>query len=377
MNNKVFIVIDNLGGGGAQRQVVEFLKFSDKKKFDISVINLTENYNSLKEEIEEIGIRVISFQHSGFFNPKTLFELVRLFKNEKPHIIYTYLFTSDTYGRLAAKIASIPVIICATRSVDQWKKWHHIFVDRILANFTDTITINAENIRLYLVNVEKLDSKKITTIYNGIDLKRFERATEKSEEEKQKLGIKSDALVVGMVGHFSPRKDYKTFFEAAEIIAKEMSNVCFVAVGAGQEKQVLESRVSEMDELKNKVIFTGHRKDTDQLINIFDIGVLSSHYEGCPNVILEYMACSKPVVASNVGGCKELVVEGETGYIVSPRNSQVLAEKLLVLLKDEQLRQRMGALGRKRVVENFTSDVMAKKTEDLFLELLRKKMKKG
>ncbi|MBP7216798.1 MAG: glycosyltransferase, partial [Candidatus Omnitrophica bacterium] len=117
--------------------------------------------------------------------------------------------------------------------------------------------------------------------------------------------------------------------------------------------------------------FTGLRKDIPDLINAMDICVLSSHYEGLPNVIMEYMACSKPVIATRVGGCPELVVEGKTGYLVPPKNPKALADKIVALLKDKTLRVVMGRAGRKRVEDLFTSQRMAQETEQLYESLVQ------
>ena len=363
---KIFIVIDHLGAGGAQRQIIEFLKHVHRDNFDIAIVNLDRAYATVANEIEALGFRIIGIQHRGFFNPGTLFSLIKLFRAEKPDIVHTYLFTADCYGRLAAKLAGIKVIICAIRADDVWKKWHHILADRILTKFTDVITVNAEGLKRYLTEVEKIDLAKIRTIYNGIDLRRFDHGL-LTMDYRRSLGVQSNELVVGMVGRMSEQKDYKTFLEAAKIVVGQAPNVRFILVGEGPLKTSLSLIVNSLL-LNDKVIFTGHRKDADSLISVFDVGVLSSHYEGCPNVILEYMACSKPVVASDVGGCKELVIDGVTGFMVSPKSPEALAKKLIGLLKDKELRQRMGTAGRKRVEENFTSEKMAHNTERLFLE---------
>jgi glycosyltransferase involved in cell wall biosynthesis len=368
---KIFIVIDHLGAGGAQRQIIEFLKHVHRDNFDIAIVNLDRDYASVENEIESLGFRIIGIQHKGFFNPGTLFTLINLFRSEKPDIVHTYLFTADCYGRLAAKIAGIKVIICAIRADDIWKKWHHILTDKILAKFTNVITVNAEGLKRYLTEVEKIDATKLRTIYNGIDLKRFNNKPA-IVEYRSSLGIQLDELVVGMVGRMSEQKNYKTLLEAAKVVVRQVLNVRFILVGDGPERKALELRVAGC-ELKDKVIFVGHRKDADSLMRVFDVGVLSSHYEGCPNVILEYMACSKPVVASDVGGCKELVVEGETGFIVSSADPGAMADRLLRLLKDEPLRMRMGAAGRKRAEENFISEKMARNTEQLYGELLNER----
>jgi len=373
MKNKVFIIIDNLGTGGTQRQIIEYLKFANRDKFLIKVINLDKNYNTLEEEITKIGYEVIGIEHRGFLNLSTVFQLKRLFKEERPDIVHTFLFTSDFYGRLTAKLANVPVIISSVRNVDIWKKWHHILADKILARWTDNITINAENIRPYLVEKVKINPDKIVKIYNGIDVNKFLHRPS-SIVHRDSLGIKDDNFVVGMVSRFSEQKDYDTFFKAAEIVLKQIPNTYFVAVGEGPLLKGHQVTTSQSHQLKEKVIFTGLRKDVPDLINAMDVCVLASHYEGCPNVILEYMACSKPVIASDVGGCSELVVDNKTGFIVPSKNPQEIAEKIIRLLNDRKLIIEFGKEGRKRIEEHFTSGVMAKNTEDLYEESLKPKI---
>lgn len=369
---KIFMVIDHLGAGGAQRQVIEYLKHADRNKYDITVVNLDNGYASVANEIIELNYRVIGIKHSGFFNLFTLINLTRIFKRENPDIVHTYLFTSDCYGRLAAKLAGVKKVVCATRGIDAWKKWHHIQADRILALFTDSITVNAENIKPYLIKIEKIRADKIVKIYNGIDLRRF-KGLRSSSGIKLGLHIPENSLLVGMVGRLSKPKDYETFFHAVKIILKQLTDTYFLVVGDGALKSRLQFMVNDLG-IKEKVIFTGAREDALDLINTMDVCVLSSHYEGCPNVILEYMACKKPVVASNVGGCPELVIDGKTGFIVPEANPETLASKLIELLNNQGLRKQMGECGRKRVEEYFTSDIMAENTEKLYKKLLLPKV---
>lgn len=362
---KIFLIIDNLGLGGAQRQIVEYLKFADRDAFDIKIVNLDRNYAPLADEITRLGFEIIGIDHRGFFNPKTLNTLIKIFKKEKPDIVHTYLFTADFYGRLAAKLAGVSHIITSIRGFDLWKKWHHIAVDCILARFTDRITINADVLRDALIKRERISPHKIIRIYNGMDWKRFDGLKD-GRRMRAELNIPQDSLIVGMVGRFSFEKDYETFFEAARKVSESLDNVYFVAVGEGPRRKEIQEKAAG----QNNVIFTGLRRDVPDLIQMFDIGVLSSHNEGCPNVVLEYMACSKSVVASNVGACPELIVDGETGFLVPERDAKAMADKLTALIKDADLRRRMGEKGRERVEENFTSKRMAENIDRLYLELL-------
>jgi len=371
MKTKIIIVISHLGSGGAQRQVLEYLKFADKASYDIKVVNLDLSYDMLSDKIGELGFEITGLHHKGFFSFKTLFRLISIFRKEKPDIVHTYLFTADMYGRLAAKVTGVKIVINSIRNMDKWAERHHVFVENILAKFTNKITINADKVRAFLHENRKIDDNKIVRIYNGVELSRFDKL-KNPVDIKKALSIPDSALVVGMVSRLSEQKDYETFFKAAERVVDKVKDVYFVAVGEGPKRQELEKAVRSR-KYGEKVIFTGLRRDVPDLINAMDICVLSSHYEGCPNVILEYMAVSKPVVASDVGGCSELVIDGESGFIVPPENSHALGEKIVALVNDNDLRKKMGLAGRKRVEEKFTSKKMAENTEKLYRELLDKK----
>ena len=364
----VFIVIDHLGTGGAQQQVLEYLKFADRSRYAFKVISLDADKNYLRSRVEALGVAVIVIPHHGFFNPGTLVRLTRLFCEEKPDIVQTYLFTSDTYGRLAARLAGVKGVICSIRNTDLWKKAHHIWVDRVLARWTDVITINADNMRGFLVDTEKLDGRKIRRIYNGLDLSRF-ADLRPADETRRRMGVPSEAMVIGMVGRFSDQKDYDTFFAAAREVIRHRDDVYVLAVGDGDRLEDFRRKAKQFPD-GHRFILPGRVENTPEVIEMFDIGVLATHYEGCPNVLLEYMVCAKPAVATNVGGCPELIVDGETGLLVPDSSPEALAEKLLVLICDPGLRRRMGVHGRRRVEQHFTSQIMARNTERVYQEIL-------
>lgn len=371
MKIKVCIVIDNLYAGGTQRQLLEFLKSCDRQQFDITIISMDSQRNPMEAEITSLGYNVVRVSHKGFFNLKTIFSLRGIFKKEKPDIVHTFLYTSDFYGRVAAVLNKTPVIISSVRNIQVWKKWYHLLADRILSCFTDKITVNAENIKPYLIKRAGINPAKLLTIYNGKDLSRFAHLREAREVRKE-LGIPANAFVVGMVGRFSEQKDYPTFLQAAKRVSQNLPDTYFTAIGDGQTKQKMQDLALRLG-LNGHTVFTGLRNDVPDIINALDIGVLVSHYEGCPNVILEYMAASKPAIAADVGGCAEVIEEGKTGYIVAPTDAEALAEKIITLSKDAPLRARMGEAGRKRVEEYFSLTTMVRETEKLYVTLYQQK----
>ena len=373
MKNKVVIIIDNLHTGGAQRQVIEYLKYRDREQFDFTVVNLDAALQTLTPEITKLGVNVIQIKHGGFFNIKTIFTLTVLLKNINPTIVQTYLFTADTYGRICAILAKTPIIITSIRSMDLWKKSHHLWIDRLLEKFTDSITINAESIRLHLQKIWKIDNQKIFLIHNGIDLNRF-IVSETRQKTREKLGLYQSDLLIGMIGRFRFEKDYESFFQAAHLLYQQYPQAIYIAVGDGPKQQEIEQFVRTLNP-QLRVIFTGTRHDTPNLIHAMDICVLATHTEGCPNGVMEYMAGGKPVIATHVGGCPELVVQGETGFLVEDKNTAAYAEAIKILIEDVSLRQQMGRAGKKRIEDHFSTQKLAQKTEDLYLSLLEKKAK--
>lgn len=372
MKIKLFIITDTLAAHGAQRQILEYLKLADRSYFNIKIVNLDRNYNALESEIRKLDYQVITIDQKGFFSFKTLFGLVGLFLREKPQIVLTYLFTADCYGRLAAFITKVPIIISSARNLDVWKSQHHIIASRILAGVTDKFIINSESIRTFLVAKEKIRPDRIQRIYNGIDLNRFTNLSS-PDEICNEFNIPKDSHIVGMVARFNEQKDYKTYLEAAKLITEKMDNVYFFAVGDGPTMPGLKDYAKQIG-LFHNIIFTGARMDALNLINCFDIGILSSHYESLPNAVMEYMACGKAVIASAVGGNSELINDGETGFIIEPKNPKALAEKITFLLENSNIRKKMGKDGRAKIEKQFTVGRMVKDTECLFKELLLRKI---
>jgi len=165
-----------------------------------------------------------------------------------------------------------------------------------------------------------------------------------------------------MVAEFNRFKDYPTFIRAARKISRSRKDVVFVTVGDGETLEASRKLAAEVEAIK----FLGKRKDIVQLVETFDIGVLSTFTEGLSNSIMEYMALSKPVVATDGGGTRELVVDGETGFLVPPENPDALAAKIEYLLDNPDVARRMGEAGEARLRGEFSITRMVEDTIKLY-----------
>lgn len=227
------------------------------------------------------------------------------------------------------------------------------------------VVIGNSNAGLEAYNVP---DKKKRCIYNGFDLHRIKNLDSEANV-RAKFRIQTEK-VVGMVGSFSPRKDFKTYIEAALVLLSKTDDVTFLAIGDGPQLDECKERVP--DEYKQRFIFTGLQNDVESIVAIFDVGVLCTnakvHGEGISNAILEYMALGKPTVATSGGGTNEAVVDGETGYLVAPDSKDDLEQKLNKILSDDGLREKMGRAAKQRMLRHFMLDRMT----DEYISLYRK-----
>jgi glycosyltransferase involved in cell wall biosynthesis len=232
----------------------------------------------------------------------------------------------------------------------------------------DKFTAVSDAIRNYIIRKARIDSQKIVTIHNGIGLSE----TKVSPIERKEFGLSPGVAIVGVVGRLAKEKGYPYLLNAARVVIKKYPEVHFLIVGDGPQREELVKLASNLG-LNDHITFTGYRRDVLSVLALFDIFALATLWEGLPVVILEAMVMAKPVVTTDVMGNPEVVINGVTGFLVPPRDPEILAERILELLKDENLRKRMGGAGRKRIEEEFTIKRTISETERLYEELLVKK----
>ena len=365
---KVVHVIDHLGSGGAQRQLVELVRRLPRDQWEPIVISLSTDQTSLGEELARAGVSVHCIRQHGAVDVACLWALTRLLRALQPALVHTWLFTADTYGRIAARLAGVRHTVCAIRNAIEDLPGRQRAVNRWLTRWTDCVTINADAIREGLVRAAGVPDAKIRIIYNGIDVSQsgVAHANGFAGDGWQ---VPPGSPVVAMVARFSPQKDHRTFLEAAARVAAVMPEAHFVLIGDGPTRQHIEQWIGEL-RLGGRVCLLGERRDARALLARVDLPVLATHYEGCSNVIMEAMAAAKPVVATAVGGNPELVTSGQTGLLVPDRDAHALADAILALLRDPARAHAMGQAGRRRVEQRFTIERTVQETTALYAQLL-------
>ena len=367
---RVLYIISSFDIGGAERQLIELLRGIDQDTFE-PIVCCVDREGSMFDEVLQTKSKTFVLYRKRKIDIKVLLKLIKLIKLLRPEIVHTWLFLANLYGRIAARIAKVPIVIASERgtgySLGKLQSMKIRLFDQAFSWITDTITANAIAVRKYLVS-KKISDEKIEVIYNGINLEKL-TATKDIFIIRNEFDLKPIHKVVGIIARFDPDKDYPTFFRMAKLIKERRRNVKFLVIGDGILEKEIELLIKE-NSLETDVILTGFRNNIPELLSIMDVFVLTSIKEGFSNAILEAMALKKPVVVTDVGGNSEAVSNGKTGFIVSARDYNGLADKTIQLLDDPHLSVQMGDAGRMRIEKLFTVDMMVKKMEQLYIDLI-------
>ncbi|MFH1642283.1 MAG: glycosyltransferase [Nanoarchaeota archaeon] len=369
---KILFLIDELAEfGGAEKNLLQVTQGLNSFKYDIIICCL--HGGRIFNDLQSKGINVINFNIKkiyGLSALKKVIQLVKLLRKEKVKLMVTYLESSDFLGSVVGRICGVPILISSRRDMGHNLKIRHIYIYRILNQLFDKIITVSDSVRTAIIKREWTRSDKVITIYNGVNVKNGE-GTNNADSIRDLLGLKLNVPIITMIANLHLIKGHEFILEAFSIITKKHINSYLLLVGNGKREYLnkLKERVNILG-IANKVLFLGFRLNIPEILKISDITVLSSISEGFSNTILEYMAAGKAVVATNVGGNKELVVNYETGFLVEPKNSSALAKALTLLLDNQRLRETMGENGKDRIKKFFTQEKMIQNLENIFSELI-------
>ncbi|MCS7180757.1 MAG: glycosyltransferase [bacterium] len=359
MGNKIKIgfLIGSSEIGGTEKMILTLSKNLDKNIFDIVFFCIKGQgkfTNKIKDE--KFKIYVTNLKK----NPFSFISLMFYIKKEKVDILHSFLFVANIVGRIYGKILKIKVVISSQRSTDPWRKWYHWLFERITKNFVDIIISNSYTAREVLVKKGKIPRKKIKVIPNGIEL----------PEKKEK--IDKDYIAIGAIGNLRKAKGYFYYIESAKLVIEKFKNVKFYIIGEGEMREAILKKIKK-ENLEEYFILTGYVENIYEYLKIFDIFVLSSLWEGCPVSLLESMGYGVPSIATNVGDVPYIIENGKDGFIVEKGNSEQIAEKIIKLIKDKNLREEIGNKAREKIKKYYSFETMVRAYASIYLEEFDKK----
>lgn len=366
--HRVTFVIGELGKGGAEYQLYELLRAIDRSRFVPEVIVLAEG-GYWAEPIRRLGIDVHEIPRAGGLDLRRLARLRRRLRTSRPDILHAVRWSGNSYGRLAALGLGVPVVIASERVHEEHRPWVRRAIDRLLDPVTNAYLVNCEAIAAGLRGQVGIAAHRIRVIPNGIDLARLPPPLADRRAGRVAAGLAPERRLVAGVGRLTAQKDFTTFLAAAEAIVGAIPDVDLVIVGEGEERGALEARARELG-LEERLRFLGLRHDVPTLLRGVDVLLMTSRFEGFPNAVLEAMAMGAVAVATAVGGCGELIRDGETGTLIPPGDPAAAACAVIDVLKDTPRATSMAGAARRHVERELTVEVLARRTEAFYAELL-------
>jgi glycosyltransferase involved in cell wall biosynthesis len=381
MKPNVLLFIDSFAQGGTERQVVQLARLlSESGRYQIHLACLSGE-GVLRAEAEQLGFTDIpEFPLTSFYDRNMLVQLRRCaayLRERAIDIVETHDFYTNIFGMSAATLARTPrARIASRRETDGTKSRAQKWVQQRAFALADAIVANAEAVRQELIR-DGVTPAKIQTIYNGMDTARVAPRPDLARADALALvglpreGERRFVTIVANMRH--AKKDQATFLRAARRVREAVPEAAFVLAGEGELQEPLRAQARELG-LGSHAFFTGRCAHVPELLAVSEVCVLSSSgTEGFSNSIIEYMAAARPVVATDIGGAREAVVEGETGYIVAPGDDATLAARIISLLRDAEGARRMGERGLQVVKEKFSCAAQVENVENLYERLLTRK----
>ena len=364
MRLKVCQIIPTLVEGGAEKQLCLLASHLDSKRFESHVVVLTHS-GPLEAQLRSSGVHVHVVGKRFKADPTALLRLTRLLKSIRPDIVQTWLFAANSYGRLAAARAKVPVVIASERCVDPWKGWLHHRIDRWLLRYTSALSTNSPGV-VDFYSKHHIPGDMFRVVPNAI-LPPPPAITK--SEFFTRLNIPPRKFVVIAVGRLWPQKGYPELIWASELLRVVLDNqVWLVIVGDGPEREKL-MRLRDHYGSKDSVRFVGHRSDAQQLLTASDLLWNGSLYEGQSNTILEAMSAGVPCLATDIPGNRDLIVHDKTGILYPQGDVGRLARESFKLLSNLDMLKSFQQENRIRVAEEFSLERMIQGYEQLYEQL--------
>lgn len=369
---RIIYVIPTLDYGGAERQLLELCRHIDKDVFDPTIVLLRDRDRLLRGQYQNAShVKIIRIGHSGKYNLLKLFELRRIFKQLRPHIVHTFLPSANFWGSIAAKLAGSKILVIVSSRGLYYRCWIRLILMNFISFkfFANLIVVNSQVDKESCADFLKVNPKKLVMIRNALvmntDTSGFDR-----DRLLRNFGIDDPTVsVISTVGRLTGQKSPEYFIKMAHLLSARGLKAKFLMAGSGPMLQSLQEQVDGFG-LTESVVFLGDIENVKELLFITDVFVLHTLAEGCSNAILEAMAMACPIVTTAIPENKELIQDKQTGLLVPPKQGQELAGAVVRLLDDAQFAQSLAENARQKTTREFNLEKMIKSYEELYQKIL-------
>lgn len=354
--------------GGAEEMVLNLVRHLPPR-FEPAVMCIHEA-GPIGEEIRRTGVpfSVLGLT-PGVARPLDVLRLRTALDAAAPTIVHTFLLTGSLYGRFAAMMAGVPIIIGTEVNVYENKQPLHARIERWLMKGTDAVVASAESVKSHYIKQVAADPDKVDVIYNAVDWAQLQTTTDR-DEFRRSIGVPSNAMAAGIIARLTKQKAHRVLFEA--LARPELSTLHLVVVGDGELRNDLRQQAESLG-IWNRVHFLGARRDLGNILKAIDIFTMPSYWEGLPLSMVLAMGAGLPVVASRVAGIPEVVHHDVSGVLVEAGEIEPLANALVALTNDAAMRARLGEAARAFVIPRFGVDRYVQSIVSLYDRLLASK----
>lgn len=366
VTKRIMHITTSLNVGGLETFLLELLRLTNRECFSPYVCTMTSG-GQLVGEFEELGIPISVLSQRAGLDYAMPFRMASLLRRQQIDLVHTHNVSPWLYGLIAAKMARVHHLVHTEHSnvPELQKKLYR--VEKFLSYGTDFIIADSTVVNVHLIKAQGIAPERVKTIYNGIDEQKY-GGRSKRAKTRSELGIGPEENVIGTVGRLVPIKNHAGLLKAFSKVQREFCNVKLLIVGDGELRASLESQ-AQILELDHRVLFLGSRRDVPRLLQAMDVFVLSSFSEGLPISLLEAMASGLPIVATDVGGNREVIGDDEAGVLVPADSDEHLAAGIRMFLARPELRREKGCAAQQRVRERFSLRKTVRRYEEIYHNL--------
>lgn len=369
---RIAFLIDTIASpsAGTEKQLLMLIEGLDRREFEPRLCVL-KGSRWLEESFDLCPLHVLDIR--SFKSPGAWLNVLRFsnwLRRERIDALQAHFRDSSLAGIVAARLARTPAVIAMRKNQGYWMNGVELRLQRLLNRFVDVFVANSEATRDWARRVEGIEPGRLRVILNGFAGEPRIAGDETARlRARQALDLPLDAPVIGIVANLRPVKRLDVFLRAAARAREALPDARFVIVGEGEEREGLQALARSLG-LNGEARFAGRRSDVPGLLPAFDVGVLSSDSESFSNAVVEYMAAGLPVVATDVGGCREALAGGPGGILVAPGDAEALGRAMVEMLSDEHRTAHARAAHPRRVAEAFSKDRYLAAYAALYNELL-------
>jgi glycosyltransferase involved in cell wall biosynthesis len=346
------MLLPKLQIGGAEAQVFNLVRHLDRSRFFVSICSLIPGNAGMERDAARYvdAMHCIGFRWRRF--PLSFAKLTGYLNHGRFHILHAHLPLADSIGRIAAKMAGVPVIMTTEHGQYLWKNRSHLWLERVLNHITDMRICVSRDVLEIRHRRERTPMRKLIYIPNGVDTDSFNERKRGKADVMREFGWHSDDPLIVSVGRLVREKNYPLLLEAVSLLRSRLPNIRCLLAGEGKCREEIEQKVRALD-LGGNIHMAGSRSDVPSILEAANLFVMSSDNEGLPVALLEAMAAGKAIVATSVGGIPDAIRDGENGFLVRPGDGPALASAMERVILDVNLAKNLGRIAAEDVGRDF------------------------